>query len=203
MGLVITFWSVSALLCITPGADWAYAIASALKNKSPLPAVIGMLGGHLLAILVVAAGIGVLVAEVPWVLTALTVIGSLYLIWLGIGMFRNPPEVQSSKNVARDSVQRQLLKGLSVSGLNPKVFLLILVLLPQFVSAGQTIPVGFQMLIIGLLHLINTAVVYIGVGYSARRLLRTRPGAARIVSYLSGTAMILVGAGLLVGRVVG
>lgn len=79
LGLVAGFWGVSFLLVLTPGADWAYAITAGLRNSSPLPAVLGMLSGHVLATLVVAAGVGVLVASAPVVLTVLTVAGALYL----------------------------------------------------------------------------------------------------------------------------
>ena len=43
------FWAVSVLFVLTPGADWAYAIAAGLRHRSVLPAVGGMLTGHLLA----------------------------------------------------------------------------------------------------------------------------------------------------------
>lgn len=192
---------MSILLCITPGADWAYLIASALKNRSPLPALFGMLAGHLSVILIVVAGVGILIAGQPWLLTLLTVAGSLYLIWMGVGMIRTPASVRQRSDVSAESPRRQFLKGMGVSGLNPKVFLLIMVILPQFTDPALPLPVGVQMLANGFLHLINTTVVYLGVGYFARSLLRTRPGAARIVSYISGAAMIVVGAVMLVQRV--
>ncbi|WP_245533811.1 LysE family translocator [Corynebacterium lubricantis] len=189
---------MSILLCLTPGADWAYAMASALKNKSPLPAVLGLLSGHFLAVVVVSAGVGVIVSNQPWVLAVLTVVGALYLVWLGIGMFHNPPEIVQGEAIATDSVRKQYLKGLGVSGLNPKLYLLILVLLPQFVDPNQYLPVGLQMFAIGLIHMVNVTVVYLAVAYGARVVLRTRPRAARIVSYLSGAVMIVMGAGLLI-----
>jgi hypothetical protein len=38
-GTVAAFWAVSFLLVITPGADWAYAIAAGLRHSAVLPAV--------------------------------------------------------------------------------------------------------------------------------------------------------------------
>ncbi|WJY91488.1 Homoserine/homoserine lactone efflux protein [Corynebacterium faecale] len=200
LGLVFAFWGVSAALACTPGADWAYTIAAALKNRSPIPAILGMLGGHLLVILVVAAGVGIVITGLPWLLTLMTVLGSLYLMWLGFGMIRRPPEIRRGEAAMGDSVTGQVAKGFAISGLNPKVFLLILVILPQFTNATMPVPVGVQMLVIGVVHLINTVIVYSAVGYFARALLRTRPGAARIVSYLSGGLMILIGGFMLVER---
>ncbi|AKE38647.1 Putative threonine efflux protein [Corynebacterium camporealensis] len=197
LGLALGFWGVSALLSVTPGSDWAYAMAAALQNRSPLPAVIGLVGGHFLASVVVAAGVGAIVSQAPIVLTILTVIGALYLMWLGIVMLRNPPVVEEGEAVAESSVGAQLGKGFGVSGLNPKLYLLALVLIPQFVDPQQWMPVGLQMLIIGMFHVVNVTVVYLTVAYGARIVLRTRPAAARIVAYASGIIMLAIGAYLL------
>jgi threonine/homoserine/homoserine lactone efflux protein len=45
---VIAFWGVSALFVLTPGADWAYAITAGLQRRV-LPAVLGLLTGHVVA----------------------------------------------------------------------------------------------------------------------------------------------------------
>lgn len=177
-------------------------MVSALKNKSPIPAVGGLLSGHILAIVVVAAGVGAITAGRPWVLTVLTVAGALYLIWLGLGMLRNPPVIEQGEAIAGDTVARQVIKGFGASGLNPKLYLRVLVLLPQFVDPNQWLPVGVQMLVIGLFHVLNAALVYIAVGYGGRVVLRTRPVAARIISCLSGTAVILIGSFLLLEEMI-
>ena len=65
LGAVAAFWAVSLMLLITPGADWAYAIAAGLRHRTVLPAVGGLLTGHLAATAVVAAGVGALVAGSP------------------------------------------------------------------------------------------------------------------------------------------
>lgn len=57
LATLAAFWGVSLLFIVTPGADWAYAISAGLRNRSPIPAVAGMLTGHFGATLVVAAGL--------------------------------------------------------------------------------------------------------------------------------------------------
>jgi hypothetical protein len=44
--LLAAFWIVSFSLVMTPGADWAYAISSGMRNQMLLPAVAGMLLGY-------------------------------------------------------------------------------------------------------------------------------------------------------------
>lgn len=195
------FWTVSFLLCITPGADWAYILSSGIRNRVA-PAVSGLVLGHLTAILVVVAGVGALVASTPGALTALTLGGSAYLLWLGIAVLRDPPVPQAGEADAPGSSRAWLAKGALISGLNPKGFVLFLALLPQFTTATSPLPVPAQLLTLGALHVVTCAIVYSMVGLGSRSLLGARPGAARIVSGLSGVAMILV-AGLLVAEQLG
>jgi hypothetical protein len=102
-GTVAAFWAVSFLLVITPGADWAYAIAAGLRHRTVLPAVGGLLAGHLAATAVVAAGVASLVARSPLVMTVLTAAGAVYLVWLGIGTLVHPSTPQAATEQASDS----------------------------------------------------------------------------------------------------
>ena len=77
-------------------------------------------------------------------------------------------------------------------GLNPKALLRFLALLPHFTDPTAACPVGVQMLLLGLVHVTNCAVVHLLVGYAAHRVLRTRPSAARILTRISGITMILI-----------
>lgn len=157
-----------------------------------------MLAGHLLATVVVAAGVGALVTQVPPALTVLTVVGSVYLIWLGVTTLARPSTIHAADQTTSTSPLRQVATGFGVSGLNPKVFLLFLALLPQFARPASTWPVPAQMLALGAIHIANCAVVYLIVAASAKRLLSTRPSAAHIVSRTSGAIMTLLGAWLLI-----
>lgn len=73
-----------------PGADWAYAISAGMRGRWVMPAVAGMLSGHFLATLVVAAGVGSLLAGHPLALTLLTLAGCTYLLWLGGNLLLSP-----------------------------------------------------------------------------------------------------------------
>jgi threonine/homoserine/homoserine lactone efflux protein len=93
-----------------------------------------------------------------------------------------------------------MVKGAGVSGLNPKALLLFLALLPQFTTRGAAWPFAAQIALLGLVHTANCAVVYTGVGTTARRVLRTRPAAATALTRCSGAAMIAIGVLLLIER---
>ena len=149
LSVLAAFWAVSFLFIITPGADWAYAISAGMRGRLVTPAVAGMLSGHLLATVIVAAGVGGLVARNPMILSVLTVAGALYLLWLGVCMLRDPATPQSGQGQASDSWSRWAWKGLCVSGLNPKVLLLFLALLPQFTDPLSNWSIPTQIIALG------------------------------------------------------
>lgn len=199
LSLFAAFWAVSILFIITPGIDWAYAIAAGIQGRVVLPAVTGLLLGHFLATMAVAAGVGVMVAREPMLLAALTWIGSAYLLWIGVNMLLYPSVPTAHESQDRQSGRHWFLKGACVSGLNPKVFLLFLALLPQFTDPNGMWPVSVQIMALGLIHIISCACVYLCVGYCSRRVLQSRPGASQWVSRFSGIAMILIALFLISG----
>jgi threonine/homoserine/homoserine lactone efflux protein len=137
------------------------------------------------------------------VLTTLTVAGAGYLVRLGVGMLRSTgPSVTAGADVGGRSGWHQAAVGLGISGLNPKVFLLFLALLPQFVQAHAPWPVPIQMVALGLVHVASCALVYTIVGTAARTVLSSRPGAARVVVRVSGAAMVVIGLVLVLEQVV-
>lgn len=198
IGMLAAFWTLSFVLVITPGADWAYAISAGMRDKAIMPAVAGMLVGYGVITLVVAAGIGALVASLPGVLAVLTVAGAAYLLWLGFGVVLDPPAPMAG--LQPDGTRlRWALRGFGISGLNPKALLLFLALLPQFTSKAAAWPVAGQIAAMGLVQIINCAVIYSLVGFGSRAVLRSRPSLARQVGRLSGAAMIAI-AVLLLGE---
>ena len=200
VGTVVAFWAVSLLFVLTPGADWAYAIAAGLGHRTVLPAVGGLLVGHLAATVAVAAGVAALVARSLMVLTVLTVVGAAYLVWLGIATLARPSALDASAEPPADSWVRQAMKGAATSVLNPKVFLLFLALLPQFTEPDMGWPLGVQIVALGMVHVVSCAVIYTSVGAGARLVLRARPSAARVVTRISGAAMVGIGVLLLAER---
>lgn len=200
LSLLAAFWAVSFLFVITPGADWAYAIAAGMRGRWVMPAVAGMLSGHFAATLVVAAGVGSLLAGHPLALSLLTLAGCTYLLWLGANLVLSPALPEAGAEDTQASGSRWAFKGFCVSGLNPKVFLLFLALLPQFTDPHSAWPVGLQILLLGLVHLCSSLVIYLLVGYGAKAVLSTRPAAARVVSRVSGVVMISVAVGLAIGQ---
>jgi threonine/homoserine/homoserine lactone efflux protein len=202
-GSVFAFWLVILLLVIVPGADWAFTIGAGLRGRSVLPAVGGLVAGYALVTAVVAAGVGALVAGAPAILTWLTVAGGLYLMWHGATTLAGPRRAEASDGAPARSDWGTFVRGIGVSGLNPKGLLIFLTLLPQFTDPAAGWPVAVQIAVLGLAFMATCGCFYYLVGSIARTVLQTRPAVAVAVGRISGAAMVVIGAALLADRFVG
>jgi threonine/homoserine/homoserine lactone efflux protein len=195
---VLAFWAVALLLIVVPGADWAFTISAGLRGRSVYPAVSGLVVGYAAVTLVVAAGVGALVAGSPAILTGLTLIGGLYLVWHGAMTFAHPSTLSTPADGRAGSDWNTFLRGIGVSGLNPKGLLIFLALLPQFTNPHDSWPIAGQIGVLGLAFMTTCALFYLCLGIITRTILHGRPSAARLISRLSGVAMIGIGAWLLI-----
>lgn len=83
------FLFVSFSLAMTPGADWAYAIAAGLGRYRVVSAVAGLCTGYVFHTILLVAGMAALIASSPQLLSWLTLAGAAYLLWLGISTARS------------------------------------------------------------------------------------------------------------------
>ncbi|EPG38113.1 LysE family translocator [Acinetobacter colistiniresistens] len=203
LSVIFAFWCVSILFVLTPGADWAYAILAGIRGRFIFNAVTGLVLGHLMAILCVAAGVGALVQHYPILLTVMTIMGACYLFWMGVKLFMHPATISNESNTTQslDSARSWLIKGVGISGLNPKVLLLFFALLPPFIHPQMAFSPTTQIILLGMVHLLSCAVVYVLVGIAAKKILRTRPLAVTVVSRISGGLMIMIAGILFVGKI--
>ena len=203
---VLAFWAVAVLLIIVPGPDWAFVLGSGLNARSAIPAVGGLVIGYSALTLVVAAGVGTVVARSPALLAGLIIVGGLYLMWLGARTLTRPksPDAGADAHGADTSRARDggatLARGIGVSALNPKALLLFVALLPQFTSPRSSWPLAAQLALLGLVFTLSCAAFYLCLGTFARRVRSARPAAARALTRFSGVAMIVIGAVLLIER---
>jgi threonine/homoserine/homoserine lactone efflux protein len=198
--LFFAFVLVAAALACTPGVDWAYSITAGLRQRSFVPAVAGLCGGYVLHTVLMVAGLAALLTGMPGVLGWITLAGALYLLWLGVSTLRSWRGASFSTTADAGTATNQVrtfFQGMGTSGINPKGLLFYVALVPQFVSAEAPLPVPVQSGLLGLTFVLLAAVVYTCVALLARKLLQSRPGAARKVTLASGIIMVGLGLALL------
>ena len=180
---LVAFWAVTVLLIVVPGPDWAFTLGSTLSGQPARAPVAGLVVGYALLTAVVCAGVGASAAKTPAALTALTLIGGSYLMWQGIATLRRPtlPAAAAAAAAAADTpapARRTVLKGIGISGLNPKALLLFLALLPQFTTPDAW-PITAQIAVLGSIFTLTCAIFYALLGTFAKTILHGRPTAAR------------------------
>jgi threonine/homoserine/homoserine lactone efflux protein len=197
---IAAFWGVALLLVIAPGADWAYTLSAVLRGNAVRSAVGGLITGYALMTVVVAAGVGALVAGSGEVLASISLIGGAYLVWLGISTVRDPAAPTAPKHNATRTERGTFLEGIGVRGLNPKGLLIFVAMLPQFTTPRSPWPVAVQMGVLGVTFILTCAVFYSVLGSFARKLLQARPAAARAMSRVAGIGMVVIGSLLVIER---
>jgi threonine/homoserine/homoserine lactone efflux protein len=149
--MLIAFLATTAIFAFIPGPAMLYAAARTLAGGrwSGLMASLGIHIGGYAHVFAAAAGLSVLFHAVPPLYMAVKLAGAVYLIWLGISLFR--AKVQGEVDMpgtAPKSARRAFLQSVTVEVLNPKTAIFFMAFLPQFIDASGA-PVWIQFVVLG------------------------------------------------------
>lgn len=148
------FVAACLVLILTPGPCLALVTArsAAQGTGAGLMAVLGNGMGTLVLGVLVAGGIGSILAESPEMLATLRWAGGAYLGWLAWCALAKAFHATPVPDVDRASMPRIFRESFIVNLLNPKGVLFYLAFLPQFVSLDGA-PVALQLLGLSALHM--------------------------------------------------
>lgn len=153
---VLTFGLAAFVIIVIPGPSVVFVVGRALAcgRGVALASVVGNTLGLVTIVFLVAAGLGVVVQESIVVFTVLKVAGSAYLVYLGIEAVRRRKEFLSAGGPddvgPRMTASKAIRQGYVVGVSNPKGYMMLAAVLPQFVERGEG-HVQLQMLLLGLL----------------------------------------------------
>ena len=152
----LLFLSASILLIISPGPDSLYVSVRSLTQgvKSGVIAGAGVALGTLMHTLAVILGLAALLQTSAFAFSLVKYVGALYLIWMGIGVFRTQKNKKVSKSTKILGTKTLFFQGFITNVLNPKVALFFLSFLPQFTIVGE--PLVPQLLRMGTLFCLLT-----------------------------------------------
>lgn len=198
--LLVAFFATTAIFAYIPGPAMLYAAARTVAGgrSSGLMAALGIHLGCYVHVFAAAAGLSVLFHAVPILYLAVKVGGALYLIWLGISMFRSRTDGDAGiETVGSKPGSRAFLESVTVEVLNPKTALFFLAFLPQFVDASATFPVWLQFVILGtMVNLMFSSADVVCVFLASSMVSRLRRS-GRAQQYLrKAGGAVLVGLGL-------
>jgi len=189
------FGLIALGMVLTPGPNMIYLISRSL-SQGPAAGLISLGGvalGFVFYILCAAFGITALVFAVPYAYDTLRICGALYLLWLAWQALRpggrSPFQV---RRLAPDGPRKLFMMGLMTNLLNPKVAVLYLSLLPQFVDP-QLGSVFTQLLALGgvqiTISVVVNALIALMAG-SVATFLAGRPLWMLVQRWLMGTVLV-------------
>lgn len=137
---LLGFALIALGMVLTPGPNMLYLVSRSIcqGRNAGLISLAGVASGFLVYMLAAALGITALLFAVPYAYDALRLAGAAYLGWLAWQALR--PGSRSPfhvRELAPDSPRRLFVMGLVTNLLNPKVAMLYLSLLPQFIDPAR------------------------------------------------------------------
>lgn len=136
-------------MAISPGPANLFFVRTGLAGKKSrvLTGVIGVNAASLVWFIASALGLQVLMTTFPLVFRVMTILGGLYLGWLGFQTFRHALKVGDEVIDPRfmspaetRTLLQTLVDGFVVQMLNPKVLLFFTAVLPPFVDIARPMP---------------------------------------------------------------
>lgn len=148
----LPFVATSLLVILTPGQDMVLVMSRTLSKgaRAGIVTAAGISVGLVLHTMLATLGLGALLLASKWLFTALKLAGGLYLLYLGISLFRSTGQLTlSDSDDTSDSGLRAFVQGALSNVSNPKIALFYLAFLPQFV-AGEAVHPTLSVFILGL-----------------------------------------------------
>ena len=144
---LVAFFIASLILIVMPGPSVLFIIGRslALGRRGGVLSVVGTTLGMIVLVVLVALGLGVIVAQSVVLFTIVKFAGAAYLIWLGIQAIRHRKDAAAAvaAGAAASSTRRLVGEGFVVGVTNPKTIAFFVAVLPQFVDYGAgTIPLA-------------------------------------------------------------
>ncbi len=196
---LLPFLAVVAVLTITPGPDMALVLRNGVRGGSSTAwwTALGCCTGIACYAVATTAGLSALLIKSHTAFTTLRLVGGIYLAYLGATALwhaRKSVAAASADAPAIASRRTAYRQGLVTNLLNPKIALLFLALIPQFVATGEP---AFRTTAFLAATFLVIAVVWwrafsLGVGALGRVLARPR-----VRTWLErATGLVLVGLGV-------
>jgi threonine/homoserine/homoserine lactone efflux protein len=191
---LLGFALVSLGMVLTPGPNMIYLISRSITQGriAGLISLGGVALGFVFYMLCAAFGITALLFAVPYAYDALRLTGAAYLLWLAWQALkpngRSPFQV---RELAVDGPRKLFAMGFVTNLLNPKIAMLYLALLPQFIDPAQG-SVLMQSVVFGLIQIVISvsvnAMIALAAG-SISRFLGARPTWLLVQRWLMGTVL--------------
>ena len=193
-------WIFAMLLfgiIVVPGMDMIYVLANSLAGgtRSGMAATAGIMVGGLVHTLTGTLGVTVLSVLLPKLFLPMLLLGAAYMVWIGFTLLRSSIVVDTIERAATRSPAAIFRGGLVTCLLNPKAWLFIMAVYPQFMRPDYG-PIAFQAVVMGAMTIAMQLLIYgaVALGAGQARTLLTGNASATIVVGRAAGALIIVAA---------
>jgi len=194
----------AVLISLTPGAGAINTMANSI-GVGWARSIWGIMGQELallVHIAIVAAGVGLLVAESPTLFDIVRYSGAAYLVFLGIRQFRSRAggAEEASADHPRASHWVMFRRGVLVNLTNPKAIVFFLAFTPQFIRPGRPMVAQYSVLAatVVVVDVLVMWFVFATAARGLRRLTHDERGRRRLGRVFGG---LFVGVGALLATV--
>lgn len=198
--LYLAAWTLVAL---SPGPAVMFAMSQAARHgmRGAAAGTAGILLGHFVCFLLVALGLAALLASVNGAMTAIRIVGALYLMYLGVRMILSKPrEPAALPEAGRKANGGIALHGLLVQLTNPKNLMFVLAFLPQFIAPERALlPQLAIMLTVTVVIDAICLLAYAQIAARGARALK-KSRALMWIERIFGAALIVFGARLIASK---
>ena len=129
------------LVSFTPGAGAINTMSNSLTSgfRRSIWGILGQQAALVIHVMVVALGVGVLVASSPVAFNVIRYAGAAYLVYLGVRQFlsKPQPDQEAAESLRNEPAWSMFRRGLWVNLLNPKAIVFFLAFMPQFIWPEQ------------------------------------------------------------------
>lgn len=200
---LVPFLIASMILLVIPGPTIVMVVSQALAQgrRVALASVLGVGLGDLAAASLSLAGVGTLLAASATAFTVLKTIGAVYLVYVGLTLWRAPaPDLSALEAVAPRQRWSIFRDAFLVTLFNPKGIVFFVAFVPQFIAADRPFaPQAATYVALFVLLGILNAYGYMLLADRARTAIR-RPGVLRAVTRAGGGFLMAAGLAALFAR---
>jgi threonine/homoserine/homoserine lactone efflux protein len=186
--------AVALSLVLTPGPNMIYLVSRSVTQgrRAGLVSLLGVAAGFGIYLAAAVAGLSTVFAAVPAAYLALKLAGAAYLLHLAWQTLRpGGTSAFDPRELPVDSPRRLFAMGLVTNLLNPKIAVLYVALLPQFLDPARG-SLAVQSLVLGAMQIliavsVNALIVLFAGGLAS--FLTGRPRWLQAQRYLMGSVL--------------
>lgn len=204
----LIYVGIAIATIMLPGPAVMLTLNNAIQRGllKTLAGILGIASAILLVAIISATSLGIVLASSAVAFNLIKLAGAVYLIYLGIKMFRSENASQTQVKGQGGSFVKCFIEGFLVSVSNPKAVIFFMSIFPQFIDSHQAYAPQFILLAVtfSVLVLIIHSLYAVFASFAKSRLLSSKETSSEetsskgssVLNKISGGVFVSFGIGL-------